>query len=41
VYIQLAQGGLETYSPLRIPIPPSRHEGSARVLQHFNDPAGR
>jgi hypothetical protein len=41
VHIELAQGGLDSYCPLRIPIPPGRHDESARVLQHFNDPAGR
>jgi hypothetical protein len=30
-----------TSTRLRIPIPPGRHNEGARVLQHFDDPAGR
>jgi hypothetical protein len=35
-YIELAQSGLESYTPLRIPIPPGYHSDAMRVVHHFN-----
>jgi hypothetical protein len=41
VYIELSQGGLETYSPIRIPYPDRSHGSATRVVAYFNDPKGR
>jgi hypothetical protein len=35
-YVELTQGGLETITPLRIPVPPSSLMDAERVVRHFN-----
>lgn len=41
VFIELGQSGLETYSPICIPVPDRSHGSATRVVAYFNDPAGR
>jgi hypothetical protein len=37
-YIELSQGGLETITPVRIPVPPKHIPDAERVVRHFNGP---
>jgi hypothetical protein len=40
-FIELAQGGLEDVTPIRVPIPPGRQSDAERVAHYFNSPPGK
>jgi hypothetical protein len=35
-YVELSQGGLETITPIRIPVPPEHIPDAERVVRYFN-----
>jgi hypothetical protein len=35
-FVELSQGGLETITPIRIPVPPKHIPDAERVVRHFN-----